>query len=91
MLVYSAALPCGNEFGHRLDGTKIHSSYFYLIPYYLKFDTVKLRKQIADYNSKYSITDAATYPLKSIEKDKYLSNKALALAKFWLICQCQTV
>ena len=81
LLISSAVFPCGNEYGHKLDGTKMHSQYFYLRPYNLKFDTVKLRKQIADYDSKYSITDSATYPIKSLEKDKALSNKALALMK----------
>ena len=81
MVMWLAAFPCGNEYGHKLDGTKMHSQYFYLRPYHLKFDTVKLRKQIADYDAKYSITDSATYPVQSLDKDKALSNKALALMK----------
>ena len=81
LLISSTVFPCGNEYGHKLDGTKMHSQYFYLRPYHLKFDTVKLRKQIADYDAKYSITDSATYPVQSLDKDKTLSNKALALMK----------
>ena len=75
LLISSTVFPCGNEYGHKLDGTKMHSRYFYLRPYHLKFDTVKLRKQIADYDAKYSITDSATYPVQSLDKDKTLSNK----------------
>ena len=91
LLISSAVFPCGNEYGHKLDGTKMHSQYFYLRPYHLKFDTVKLRKQIADYDSKYSITDSATYPIKSLEKDKALSNKALALMKLGKVSKAKDI
>ena len=91
LLISSAVFPCGNEYGHKLDGTKMHSQYFYLRPYNLKFDTVKLRKQIADYDSKYSITDSATYPIKSLEKDKALSNKALALMKLGKVSKAKDI
>lgn len=91
LLISSTVFPCGNEYGHKLDGTKMHSQYFYLRPYHLKFDTVKLRKQIADYDSKYSITDSATYPIQSLEKDKALSNKALALMKLGKVSKAKDI
>ena len=90
-LISVAAFPCGNEYGHKLDGTKMHSRYFYIRPYHLKFDTVKLRKQIADYDSKYSQTDSVSYPLKSLEKDKALSNKALALMKLGKVSKAKDI
>lgn len=91
VLFHLEALPCGNEYGHKLDGTKIHSRFFYLRPYHLKFDTVKLKQQITDYDSKYSRTDSATYPLKSLGKDKALSNKALALMKLGKVSQAKNI
>ena len=91
LLISSTVFPCGNEYGHKLDGTKMHSQYFYLRPYHLKFDTVKLRKQINDYDSKYGRTDSATYTLKSLEKDKALSNKALAFMKLGKVSKAKDI
>lgn len=75
------AFSCGNEYGHKMDGTTWHSRFFYLTSWHLTFDTAKLKKQIAVIDSKYGVEIGKGLDSISFEHDMALSNKALALMK----------
>jgi tetratricopeptide (TPR) repeat protein len=81
MLISTIALPCGNEYGHKLNGTKLHSRYFYLTPYHLKFDTSQLEKKIVELKTKYEKELKKAGGQNSLKTDKFQSDIALALMK----------
>ena len=91
LLSWNIATPCGNEYGHNIDGTKKHSRFFYLRPQNLKFNTSKLKQQIADYDLKYGVQDSIQPSKTSLKKDKALSNKGLALMKLGSVAKAKEI
>lgn len=61
LLFSSLALyPCGNEYGHTLDGQRIYSSYFFLRDHHRHFDKVLIQERMAKLQEKIA-QGSATY------------------------------
>lgn len=90
-LISVVGLTCGNEYGHKVDGSVMHSRFFYLTPGQLKFDTVKLKKQITDYDNQYWQVNVSSAQIISQDKDQALSNKALALMKLGKVKEARAI
>lgn len=72
LLVTLTAQPCGNEYGHTMEGTKVYAEYFYITDDMKTFDTERIQKRLEELRSK-----VALYP----DDHRYWSDLALNLMK----------
>ena len=48
--IFKSSLGCGNEYGYTLNGSRVHTRYFYLSKSMLSFDKTAINKRLKSLN-----------------------------------------